>query len=260
MCSMWFISIVALLVVDVRTGALQERDIRPARCHSCARVNGTACGGTWPSVLCPEDRPLCATVAISPDFVSSLECAAARETPCSMRSSANNSIEVTCVCNTHLCNAPFSPTLRNELLNFAFNLTNSSADAAQTFFQSFVGNITKENIYKAITIEVTEATTTIARNSSHLTTVKTVPGTMNAESILRDSEKPRAEPLKQEPTAPSDDDEDESEGSGAYEEPRVRNHAVSAPAAPSSFLPAENSATRIYTDTLLTTLFIYFVV
>lgn len=195
------------------------------------------------------------------DFVSSLACAAASTTPCSIRSSANSSFEVTCVCNTHLCNAPFSPELRNELLNFTFTLSNSSADMSQTFFQSTkYANVTDENLYKAITIEVTEASTAIVRNLSQPTTVMTVPGTINSHSILRDSEKPRAEPLKQEPTAPSDDDEDEGEGSGAYEESRVHNHAVSAPAAPSSFLPANsNSASPIHTDLFLTTLFIYLV-
>lgn len=201
----------------------------------------------------------------SADFVSSLACAAASTSPCSIKLPQNSSLEVTCVCNTALCNTPFSPEFRNELLNFTF--TNSSTDMMQIFFKSTkFGNVTDENIYKAITIEVTEATTTTARNLSQPTTVM-VSGTINIQSILRDSEKPRAEPLKQEPTAPSDDDEDESEGSGAYEESRVHNHAVSAPAAPSSFLPAnENSATKglslfsLYSDLLLTTLFIYLVV
>ncbi|KAJ8709145.1 hypothetical protein PYW07_008971 [Mythimna separata] len=257
--SMWFCSIVALLVVDVRTGALQEGDIRPGRCHACG--NGTACDASWPAVPCPEDRPLCATVAMGPDFVSTLACAAASASPCALRGAANSSLEVTCVCNTHLCNAPFTPDLRNELLNFTFTPTNSSTDLTQIFFQSTkFANVTNENLYKAITIEVPEATTTVARNVSQVTTVMTVPGTINTQAILRDSDKPRAEALKQEPTAPSDDDEDEGEGSGAYEESRVHNHAVSAPAAPSSFLPAnDNSASSLYTDLFLTTLLIYLV-
>ncbi|KAJ8711713.1 hypothetical protein PYW08_008667 [Mythimna loreyi] len=255
--SMWFCSIVALLVVDVRTGALQEGDIRPGRCHACG--NGTACDGSWTAVPCPEERPLCATVAMGPDFVSSLSCAAASASPCAIRGAANSSLQVTCVCYTHLCNAPFSPEFRNELLNFTFTPTNSSTNLTQIFFQSTkFANVTDENLYKAITIEVTEATATVAGNMSQVTTVMTVPGTINTQSILRDSEKPRAEALKQEPTVPSDDDEDEGEGSGAYEESRMLNHAVSAPAAPSSFLPAhENSANTLYTDLFLTTLLIY---
>lgn len=133
---------------------------------------------------------------------------------------------------------------------------------SQIFFQSSkFSNITEENLYKAITVDVTEPATNIVRNSSQITNVISVTATMNTQSIMRDLEKPRAEPLKQEPTVPSEDDEDESEGSGAYEESRVHNHAVSAPAAPSSFLPAnENSATPLYTDLLVTTLFVYLVV
>lgn len=197
--------------------------------------------------------------------MSSLACAASSAAPCAIRSrsAANSSLEVTCVCNTQLCNAPFSPELRKELFNFTFTPTNTSTDIAQIFFQSTkYANVTSEDLYKAITIEVTEAaTTTAVRNVSQATTVIMVPGTINIQSILRDSEKPKAEALKQEPTAPSDDDEDEGEGSGAYEESRVHNHAVSAPAAPSSFLPAnENSASPLYTDVLLSALLIYLLV
>lgn len=260
--SMWFMSIVALLVVDVRTGALQDGDIRPSRCHACALGNGTTCDGNWPSVACPDDRPLCATVAIAPDFVSSLACAAATKTPCSIRNHVNNSIELTCVCHTQLCNTPFTPELRHELLNFTLPAANSTVDMALIFFQtSKFANFTDDNLYKAITIELSETTTIISRNLSQTTTMVTVPGTINTQTTLRDVEKPRAEPLKQEPTAPSDDDEDEGEGSGADEEARVHNHAASAPAAPSSFLPAkENSAPPLYTNLLLTTLFTYLLV
>lgn len=133
---------------------------------------------------------------------------------------------------------------------------------AFNFFQSTkFKNVTEENLYKAITIEVNKATTTEQKSTSPLTTVS-VPATMNAYSIIHiDVEQPRAEALKQEPTVPSDDDEDEGEGSGAYEESRVHNHAVSAPAAPSSYLPAdENSAAPLYKDLLIITLPLYFLV
>ncbi|XP_026735774.1 uncharacterized protein LOC113499472 [Trichoplusia ni] len=264
MCSeMWFMSIVALLVVDVRTGALQDRDMVPAVCYACSRANGTGCeqAGSWQAVTCPADRPLCATVAIAPDFGSSLGCAAASQTPCTLTNSSSNSFQLTCVCSTHLCNAPYSSELRDELLNYTFTLSNST-NVAFNFFQSTkFKNITEENLYKAITIELNKATTTEQKSTSPLTTVS-VPATMNANSIIHiDVELPRAEALKQEPTVPSDDDEDEGEGSGAYEESRVHNHAVSAPAAPSSYLPAdENSAALLYKDLLIITLPLYFLV
>lgn len=133
---------------------------------------------------------------------------------------------------------------------------------ALNFFQSTkFKNVTEENLYKAITVEGNKATTTLQKSTSPLTTAS-VPATMNAHAFVHVAvEKPRAEALKQEPTVPSDDDEDEGEGSGAYEESRVHNHAVSAPAAPSSYLPADdNSAATLFKDLLIITLPLYFLV
>ncbi|XP_075984679.1 uncharacterized protein LOC142982176 [Anticarsia gemmatalis] len=261
--SMWFMSVVVLLVTDVRTGALQEGDIQPSRCYSC-RANGTtSCeqSSGWASVTCPTKRPLCATAASGPDFRSSLICAPVTKKPCSVRTPTNTSIVVTCVCHSNLCNAPFSVEWRNELQNYISNATDVRQLNVCELLSKFKNDTDEEHLYKAITTEVTEASTTIAKSSSQPITLGSVPSTMDIHTILRDSERPRAEALKQDPTVPSDDDEDESEGSGSYEESRIHNHAVSAPAAPSSFLPAnENSASSLYKDLLVTTLFIYFVV
>lgn len=121
----------------------------------------------------------------------------------------------------------------------------------------YVNNTNRDTTRKATIKE--EATTPLApaRTSSESALVSN-PTTINVKLMLRDSERPRAEALKQQPTVPSDDDEDEGEGSGSYEESRIHNHAVSAPAAPSSFLPAnENSASSLCKDFLAATLFIF---
>lgn len=60
---------------------------------------------------------------------------------------------------------------------------------------------------------------------------------------------PRAEAFKNEATVPSSDDEDDIEGSGSYENTHSQNHSPSAPAAPSSYLPAdENGAATLALD------------
>lgn len=199
---------------------------------------------------------------LSTDFHSSLICASVTKTPCSVRTSDNSSnpsFEITCVCDRNLCNAPFSSEWRNYLLNFTSNNTNVKDLDVSALFLKYQNDTEETNMYKSIT-EGIEAVTTAPRSSSQAISLIPAPATMNMNAILRDSERPRAEPLKQQPTVPSDDDEDESEGSGSYEETRVHNHAVSAPAAPSSFLPAdESSASSLYKNLFITTLFIYIV-
>lgn len=156
------------------------------------------------------------------DFGTSLGCAAAATAPCSLANSPRQILELTCICVGHLCNAPFALELRNELLNFSSD--NNSALAEAFFKLSKFANVSDAALYKAITVEI-EVNSTMTTEAGSL-------------SVM-----PKAEALKQQ-TAPSDDEEDESEGSGAYEDSKLhtQGQSASAPAAPSSYLPAENTA------------------
>ncbi|XP_053615994.1 uncharacterized protein LOC128678450 [Plodia interpunctella] len=247
---MWFLTLVSLLMMDFRTGAIQQKD-EPRRCYLCVASNTTSCDQPS-SVTTVECAGPCATVAVAPNFTSSLQCAAAAaRAPCSLNYSG--ALQLTCLCDGHLCNAPLPTQLTNDLLNFSANLPNKTADLTQTFFE----------IYSSanLTDELFKPTTKTPLNITAVTTVSTT--TVTAKTTVGHNENemaPRAEPLKQ-ATAPSDDDEDESEGSGAYEETRSQRHPASAPAAPSSFLPAnENKSPPLFTHLFLTTPFIMYVI
>ncbi|XP_030030210.1 uncharacterized protein LOC115447329 isoform X2 [Manduca sexta] len=209
----------------------------------------------WATAACPADAPYCATIALAPNFRSTLTCSADSKTSCSLTYTSENVIQLTCVCREHFCNTPLSQTLRKQLLNFS-SKNNTSANLTETFYKIAISaNSTELNLYKEITSDVTEVTVPTLKNTSQVTTLPPVSSTtLRAQSITRHAElSPQAEALKQETTAPSDDDEDESEGSGAYEEARS-HHPASAPAAPSSFLPAnENIASSLPTNLILIT-------
>lgn len=154
-------------------------------------------------------------------------------------------MELTCICNDSNCNVPFSNKLRNELLKFSYANLNNSNENLTEFFKSLDMNITDKEIYKRITVGF-ETTDDLLQNETKLTTdfVSTVTTTGLKQAVL-----PRAEAFQQNAATPSEDDEDESEGSGSYEE--THNHQA-APAAPSSFLPAnDNKATCLFTNILL---------
>ncbi|CAB3233546.1 unnamed protein product [Arctia plantaginis] len=238
------------------------RNIPPSQCYNCRANDTTSCedSSSWTLVTCTTKRPLCATTASAPDFHSSLICAPVVNTPCTVRTPSNSSFVVMWVCNTHLCNVPFPPQWRNVLINFPSNNTDmKQLNICNSLFK-YANNTNQDKTPKEKITEESKAPQATARTSLEPTLVS-VPTKMNVQLMLRDSERPRAEALKQQPTVPSDDDEDESEGSGSYEESKIHNNAVSAPAAPSSFLPAnENSATSLCKDFLVATLFIYLVV
>ncbi|KAI8437649.1 hypothetical protein MSG28_011900 [Choristoneura fumiferana] len=238
--SMWFMSVVAILVVDVRTGALLQKD-EPRRCHQCA-YNGSAACAPARVAPCPARDHHCATVAVAPDFTSTLTCAAAAENPCSLSYSSKHALQLTCTCPGWACNAPFTPQLRNHLLNFTS--TNNTVNLTKTFFKPFI-NITKDKLYYTITVKVNAS----QPNNTQLP--------IHVIEHMNDIVAPRAEALKQEATEPSDDEEDEGEGSGTYDEARLRRPA-SAPAAPSSYLPAnENTAPPLLVDFLLMTAILF---
>lgn len=180
------------------------------------------------------------------DFPSSLGCAAAAAaTPCSLVISPRQTLELTCICVGHLCNAPFSDILRNDLLNFSSPSSNDSALNEAFFKVSNFANVSESALYKAITVA-----TDVSGNS----TVSTVTESDGSLSAM-----PRAEALKQQ-TVPSEDDEDEGEGSGTYEDSRshIQSESASAPAAPSSYLPAEeNKACSLTTMIIMPMAFIY---
>ncbi|CAH2095289.1 unnamed protein product [Euphydryas editha] len=233
MCSLlWILSIFAIFVADVWTGALQHKDISLRRCHHCAHK--ARCELLSSPVMCPAGQPLCATVASAPNFTSTLTCAAASEAPCSLIYNSNLALEMTCTCDGHLCNAPFAAQFQNELLNFSSKIpTNTSAELTQMFLKSsFFANVTKTKLYEAITI-IREATEKQTKSVSAQSTTIGLTSIGNIADIA-----PRAEALKHEATVPPDDDEDESEGSGNIDENKA--HA-DAPAAPSSYLPAEEN-------------------
>lgn len=100
-----------------------------------------------------------------------------------------------------------------------------------------------------------------------ITVASDVPGNSTVSTLTTGSDgslsgMPRAEALKQQ-TAPSEDDEDEGEGSGTYEDSRshLPSQSASAPAAPSSYLPAEeNKACSLTTMLIMPLAFIYITV
>ncbi|CAH0731925.1 unnamed protein product, partial [Brenthis ino] len=214
-----------MFVADVRTGALQHKDLSPRRCHHCSH-NSTACELPGSPVVCPAGQPFCATVAASPNFTSTLTCAVASELPCSLTFNSKLALEMICICEYHLCNAPYSAQLRNELLNFSAKIPINTTELTVAFLKSsaFV-NVTFSELYGVIT------------NSSKANEKSVYETTMNLLTFGGSDEAPRAEALKNEATVPPDDDEDEGEGSGTFEE----NKSQAAPAAPSSFLPAEEN-------------------
>lgn len=191
------------------------------------------------------------------DFTTTLECAT--EQLCSLTySQQKQTYKFICVCGSHLCNRPFSQELRGELLNYASSrpTQNNSVDFTGPFFTSskYV-NVTKEGLYDALTLH--DSTSTNAKlpdfNPPEATIVEadTLTVEQKHSEIRHMNEAPRAEALKQEATVPSDDDEDEGEGSGSYEESRSQKRPAAAPAAPSSFLPAnENAASRLFLNVL----------
>ncbi|XP_039760230.1 uncharacterized protein LOC120633903 [Pararge aegeria] len=231
MCSLMVLSIVSLFVADVWTGTLLRKESSPQRCHHCVHNATSNCEHlTAAPVLCPVGEPFCATVARTPNFTSILTCAAAKESPCLVSFNSKLELEMSCICTEHLCNVPFSTQLRNELLNFSLRIPANTTELTETFLKSSVfANVTKTELYKLIT-KVSEATESPIAFSSQPTAIALV-------SIGISEIGPRAEALKHEATVPPDDDEDEGEGSGSFEE--ARTHA--APAAPSSYLPAEEN-------------------
>lgn len=160
------------------------------------------------------------------DFTSTLTCAVGSELPCSLTFNSKLALEMTCICVDHLCNAPYSAQLRNELLNFSTKIPINTTELAAAFLKSsaFV-NVTLSELYGVIT------------KSSKANEKSVYETTMNLLTFGGSDEAPRAEALKHEATVPPDDDEDEGEGSGTFEE----NKSQAAPAAPSSFLPAEEN-------------------
>ncbi|KAJ0172255.1 hypothetical protein K1T71_012228 [Dendrolimus kikuchii] len=249
LCSMWLLSVVALLAVDVRTGALQQRDMGPRQCHQCIRSNLTTCEqpSDWSLTTCNADQPYCATTAIGPDFISALSCSPSIIPTCTLKYSENHNMELTCICTDSNCNLPFSRKLRSELIKFSYaNVNSSNENITNEFFNFIDTNITDAN-YKRITVG--HGTNEI-KNVTRLTTVPVPTVTI---MVLRHTIDvvPRVEALKQNAATPSDDDEDESEGSGSYEE--TRSHQAAAPQAPSSFLPANDNkaTTSLFTNILL---------
>ncbi|XP_041982876.1 uncharacterized protein LOC121735940 isoform X1 [Aricia agestis] len=118
-------------------------------------------------------------------------------------------LRLTCTCAGHLCNRPFAPHLTEELKNLPENTT------LEAFFNSTLLANESTKLYDTITVQVSNFSM------------------------------PRAEALKQVTLSP--DDEDDGEGSGAFED-----KVPSAPAAPSSFLPSEhNDATVLGLKSLL---------
>ncbi|XP_072933438.1 uncharacterized protein [Epargyreus clarus] len=244
--AIWFLSALACLIADVRTGPSQQKDVESQRCYQCPHANNaTDCEHLEDlvQVTCSTELPHCATIAVSPDYKSLLTCAAATQTPCTLTRKAKDKYEMTCTCAGHLCNAPFTPELRNELLNFSYtNLPdNRTTGLTEVFINSTAfADTSATNLYETITQRIVTGVNTI-------TPVQPVTSTM--EPNFDNANAPRAEALKHEATVPPDDDEDENEGSGSFED--VKPQIPAAPAAPSSFLPAnENKAIPVHVNLL----------
>ncbi|KAL4717317.1 hypothetical protein ACJJTC_017204 [Scirpophaga incertulas] len=244
--SAWLVGAVALLVVDMRTGALQQKGVLSHQCYSCSR--NQTCEVPSTTVVCPAEKPLCSTFAVAPNFTSELGCAAFAKSPCSLIRNSDKTFEFSCVCMDNMCNAPFSLELEKKLVSFSNSQISNNSTQYKDMFLKFA-NISGDRMYRATPI--VNANSTL--NSS---LVNTAP----KKSTGEDSKVghiiemlPRAEPLKNLATAPSEDDEDDSEGSGAYEETKSHRPA-SDPAAPSSFLPArENKASHLLANLLVAT-------
>ncbi|CAG4991200.1 unnamed protein product [Parnassius apollo] len=239
----WYSSILAILVADIRTGALKSIDIPPQRCYECVNANSTTqCSFQKAPVLCPAQQPLCGTVAVGPSFTSFLKCLPAFKTTCSIKVTTHATLKMSCVCTEQLCNAPFSKNIQNELLHFEKDkLLENSSDLTTTFFKSLkLENVT--DLYKTITFnEQKEKNISTNNNSTPPPVLKlTELPLVNFNNSIKVGA-PHAEQLKHEATVPPDDDEDESEGSGSYEDSRSQKNPPSAPAAPSSYLPAEEN-------------------
>lgn len=144
---------------------------------------------------------------------------------------------MTCICDGHLCNAPYSELLRNELVNFSTKIPTNTTELTAAFLKSSLfKNFTLSELYEVVT-----NASVLGDKSLHELPIETL-------SIGSSEEAPRAEALKHKTTVPPDDDEDEGEGSGTFEE----NKSQAAPAAPSSFLPAEeNNAPELYSKIFL---------
>ncbi|CAK1593839.1 unnamed protein product [Parnassius mnemosyne] len=244
----WYTSILAILVADIRTRALQNIDIAPQRCYECVNANSTTlCTLEKASVLCPAQEPYCGTVAVGPNFTSLLKCLPAFKNTCSIKLTTNGTLQMSCVCIKQLCNAPFSEKLRNELLQFEKekSLENSS-DLTSTFLKSLkLENVT--DLYKTITFNTQkEKKISMNNNSTPPSVLKLTKLQLVNFNNSIEIDAPHAEHLKHEATVPPDDDEDESEGSGSYEDPRSQKHPPSAPAAPSSYLPAEENKASLF--------------
>ncbi|XP_047989631.1 uncharacterized protein LOC125228948 [Leguminivora glycinivorella] len=248
--SMCFMSIIAILMIDVRTGALLQKDTGARQCYQCPH-NQSACQSERRlQAPCPARGLHCATVAKAPDFMSTLTCASSAARPCTL-TQTQQTLLLTCTCAGHRCNSPFTDQLRNKLHNFTLTMRNfnkTSLDLTDKFLQSF-GNVSWNKLYETITVKSVQD----KRNNTTTPVYTTTTLKPNLDGSLNDINAPRAEALKHEATEPSDDEEDESEGSGAYEDSRLRRPAA-APAAPSSYLPAnENNAPPFFANFILIT-------
>ncbi|XP_045504102.1 uncharacterized protein LOC123700806 [Colias croceus] len=250
--SMWFLSILILLIVDTRTGALPHADVESRHCHQC---NSTNCDQLH-TVQCLPDQPHCVTIATAPNFTTSLSCGSAQESTCILEHKAEQ-FQLTCTCDDNLCNAPYNQRLRNELLNFSTNFpANSTAKLTETFLKlSTFANVSDEALYEKLTGNTTLTTPIPTTISTPVVVTKLASNKNSSAEILKRNVSvellPRAEALKHEATVPPDDDEDESEGSGtSVDESKANEHA--APAAPSSYLPANgNSAQTLMFNSFL---------
>lgn len=191
------------------------------------------------------------------DFTSVVTCAASAEKACSL-TYTDQQFTMLCACTAHLCNAPFSAQLRQELIEFSRTYiphNGSAYDYIEGFWNiSHYANIVDDadNIYKLITVPIKQTIFFPDTNQWLNLTSE-----MSVVAML--GEVPRAEAFKNEATVPSSDDEDDIEGSGSYEETHPQEHVSSAPAAPSSYLPAdENGAANIAIDlAVLASLLLY---
>lgn len=179
-------------------------------------------------------------------------CAATAEKPCSLNYSDEQYI-MSCVCTSHLCNAPFSAQLRQELIDFSRTFiphNGSGVDFVEALWNvsRYGDTVDDSDIYKLITVPIKQTiffpkTTTITSKNQWLN----LTSEMSVVAML--GELPRAEAFKNEATVPSSDDEDFIEGSGSYENTHTQDNSPSAPAAPSSYLPAdENGAATLALD------------
>ncbi|XP_026332329.1 uncharacterized protein LOC113239507 [Hyposmocoma kahamanoa] len=259
--TMWLV-LSAFLLTEYYAEAASSKDVVSRRCHQCGVDTdvkegvGEPCGsrlGPVRATLCPADQPYCATVATSPNFTSVVTCAATAEKPCSLTYS-DEQYTMLCVCTSHLCNAPFSSQLRQELIDFS--RTHIPRNGSGTDFVEALWNVSRygdtvddtDSIYKLITVPIKQTiffpkTTTITSKTQWVN----LTSEMSVVAML--GEIPRAEAFKNEATVPSSDDEDFVEGSGSYGNTHAQHHSPSAPAAPSSYLPAdENGAATLALD------------